>query len=30
MIGTTDYKGYKGKQLGAVFAEAFVQWKNIQ
>ena len=30
MIGTTDYKGYKGKQLGAVFAGAFEQWNFVQ
>ena len=31
MIGTTDYKGYNERQLGAVFAGAFVQcndWNN--
>ena len=30
MIGTTDCKGYKGKQLGAVFAGAFEQWNFVQ
>ena len=30
MIGTTDYKGYKRKQLGAVFAGAFEQWNFVQ
>ena len=30
MIGTTDYKGYKGRQLGASVAGAIVQWKFVQ
>lgn len=30
MIGTTDCRGYKEKQLGAVFAGAFEQWNFVQ